>query len=443
MKNKNFIKLLLLAVILSFVTLSCNSGGSSDVTIVINLGSENNASFNAPGSSSIIDRVLCLFATKAEAAPPSYITSLTLNITGDGMDTITKIYTSPSIPDTITLKIPAGESRTFELLAYSSSVTLRGVATRNLSGGATVIVPIQMELFETKIIVSDYNNNRIVQFDKTYSSSSWISKTAFSGFTGNFRPFDIDYDNKGRIYISNEGFAANDGRIIRVNQITTGTDSCNLIGTQGSTTTKRGIAIDRVNNYLYYTDSSLARLYRYNINTESEDGYLTLPRAYVFGIDIDNEGYAYIVCNYTYYATGTYNYILKYNINTQNTETYITTDSGDTAHYTSWLNDPWDIIVKSDYIYITDRTNLRVTQLNKYLIYQQSLNSSPDKTSSFFGPHRFAAILNKKIYVTDDNSSDTARMFAFDDISGSNWEIYGQHGFPANGAGYFLFYCIC
>jgi hypothetical protein len=438
MKNKSIFGISLLVLITCF-SLSCNSAGTSSVTITIDLGLQNAGAFNAP-ESSIIDRVLRFFAKDAEAAAPSHITSLTLNITGEGMDTITQNYTTP-IPSIITAEVPAGKSRTFELLASSASATLRGTARRNLSGGATISIPIQMRLYETKIIVSDYNNNRIVQFDKNYSSSSWISKTGFSGFTGNFRPFDIDFDGKGRIYISNEGFAANDGRIIRVSQITTAADSCDLIGTQGSSTTKRGIAIDRVNNYLYYTDSSLARLYRYNINTESEDGYLTLPRAYIFGIDIDNNGYAYIVCNYTYYGTGTYNYILKYNVNTQNTETYVSTNSAD--NYVTWLNDPWDIIIKSGYVYVTDRSNAQVIQLDQNLVHQQTLSTSPDETYSFLGPHRFVAILNKKIYVTDDNSSDTARLFAFDDINGNNWETYGHHGYPASDPGGFLFYCIC
>jgi hypothetical protein len=438
MKKILIIKMLIMIGIISPFIISCSSGGTSKVTIHINIGTNNLNALNKQNNS-ILHNLLNFFKTEANAqskgtTAPTSITSLVLNITGDGMDGIHQLYST--IPTTITVEVPAGKSRFFEILAYTASVTFRGATTLNLSGEETIDLPIAMNLYKTKIIVPDYGNQRIVQIDDM-SGTNWTTKTSFTGFTGNFVPYDIDFDNLGRIYIVNWGYSTGDGRIIRIDDITS--NSCSAIATQGSNTTKQAIAIDRENNILYYSDSSMPYLYKYNINTDSEDSYLTVdsPEGYINGLALGNDGYMYITCG------SDYKYIIKYKISTASIERYITNNISDTANYVSWLNNPFDITVKSGYVYIADRYNKQVIQLNTNLVYQRSLSFSSDETYTFFGPHRFVAILNKKFYVTDDDEYTQARISAFDDIEGNNFEVYGVDGSSTAGAGYFKFWCSC
>jgi hypothetical protein len=438
MKNKTLLGITILTIILSFTALTCNSGGTSDVTIVINLGLENNALYNVPRSSSIIDRVLRLFATKAEAAQPSYIESLTLNITADDLDTITKKYNYPSIPDTITLKVPAGESRTFEVLADTGSVIFRGIATRNLGGGSIMTIPITMELHETKIIIPDYLNNRIVQIDDI-SGENWKVLTSVAGIT-TFSPYDIDFDSQGRIYIANYSTGATNGVIIRI-------DSINRLNpsTYGSSAVSAisyaAIAIDR-NNSIIYSARNNNTLWRATLGSTTFiqitlSGITFTGSPGIRGLAVDESGYLYIAASIT---TSPFQVVIKYNP-TLNTFTY----------YSNNLVTPWDVLVKGSYLYVTNvngsGTNSQIirltTDLTSPIGFGQNIDVLGTSTGDFYGPRRFVAILNRKITIIDDEDMYTAnldKLISMDDIYGTSWQTYGSQG---SGAGQFNFYYYC
>ena len=424
MKNKYFPGLILAALMLSFSILSCSNGGTSKVTIKINLGLQNNSAFNAsPGS--IIDRVLSFFEKKAEAqaAPvnsaPSWVDSMTLNITADDMETITRTYpTHDEIPDVIELKVPAGEARTFELLAYTPSATLRGVAKRNLGGGSTITIPIQMGLYETKIIVPDYGNNQIVQFDENFSSSSWTSKNATNLNTSTISvttlyPYDIDFDSQGRIYIANYNFST-DAALIRIDDI-----NDTVPEKLASITGILSLTIDRANNLLYFAISNQVYSMRTDISatpvslnlddTELGDGNYGFSSIYV------NNNSLYLVNQFA----GT---VRRLDLNLAYPNRPVDVYAGT---YNSGLG---DILVKGDSAYFTvyGSGTSAVVRTSLNLAENGVLQYAPGESDSFadYGPRLFVAILNSRFYLIDEDGGGTInRVVAFDDFN-SPWDSF-------------------
>ncbi|MFH0975661.1 MAG: hypothetical protein V1874_07740 [Spirochaetota bacterium] len=451
MKNKYFIIILILAIIISISILTCSPEGTSSVTIRINLGLNNKAAFNVP-ESSILDRVLCFFAKNAEAqSAPSHITSLTLNITGSGMDTITQSYTTLPLPDSITVEVPSGSARTFEVLAYTASATLRGAATRDLAGGETVDIPITMGLYETKIVIPDYLNQRIVQIDGM-AVTGWTALTGTNvaalsttdPFTAStqFRPYDIDFDSNGRIFIANNygGSGMGVNCVLRVDNIS-GTNYTNFSEPEydyGIT----AIAVDRNNDFVYYAVSdTLASyiLYRSDLDGNNETGLnitsnvnVNYQITSIFGITVDDSGVLYIagLDNTSLAPVQT---VFKYNPTTQQV----------LAFYQNSFTNLFDIHIKGNSVYVSSYYNWTpasnyVFSLDTNLQNQQSLLENPLNTSDdFYGPRRFVALTNRKIYITDEKDETLDRLVAFDDISGSNWETYGTSG---TGTGAFNFF---
>jgi hypothetical protein len=412
MKNKYFFRLFLLLIIFSFVTLSCNSGGTSKVTITIDLGLGNKAAFNAP-ENSIIDRVLRFFAKDAEAAPPTNLTSLTLNITGDGMDTITQSYTAPP-PSTITVEVPAGESRMFEILAYTPSATLRGVATRSLAGGATVTIPITMGLYETKIVIPDWYSQRLVQINDM-TGAGWRSINNSSiGYTPTFQPSDIDFDSQGRIFIANRASSTGEVGIMRIDDISDISYTA-IVSNPTISAAVNAIAIDRINGLMYYGISSgTYLLYRFNLNTLVNQGItLTgITLVSIRGLAVDETGNLYIAATINI-AGSNYPRVIKYDTVTTNI-----------TQYSSDLIYPWDVVIKNGYLYVADYDNIfpydssKIVRLSLDLGYIDQLGTAG--SSTFHGPHRFLAILNNRFYLIDEDENTTSeveRIAAFNNFS--------------------------
>jgi hypothetical protein len=463
MKNKSFLGILLIIFIFSLAILSCSPEGSSKVTITINLGLQNKAALNTY-ENSIFDRVFRFFAKDAEAqSAPSNISSLTLNITGAGMATITKSYTTP-IPDTITIEeVPSGSSRTFELLAYTPSATLRGAATCDLAGGANVTIPISMGLYETKIVLLDPQNSRLVQIDDM-NGNGW--KTMTSAYTTIspafyvYRPQDVAFDARGRIYIANNTSSTFADHIIyRVDSIP---GDPNIITAQvivdkaaGITRGIEAIAIDMKNSILYYAiyNSSIGYSNLYSTGLDGGTPYdYNLPSlitlysgSYIYGISVDDDGLIYIA----YTNHGGTNIIVKFDpIGLQIINTF-----DFNVYYGNQNHAPYDIVVKSGNVYaaITGYVvpNQHIIQLNSNLqfvaSYGTGVNTSSNSPGDFYGPLRFVAKLNRKLYICDDGGvvnvgGGLDKLVAMDDISGNGWVTYGSYG---SGVGQFNFYYGC
>lgn len=405
MKSKVFC--LLSGMFLSIFLLNCSSGDYSEVTITIDLGLGSENAVNMQ-KSSIFDRIMRFFEKDAAAGTaPSNISSMTLNVTGSGMDAIKQTYTG-TLPSKITLDVPAGNSRQFEILAYTPSATLRGAATRDLAGGTVVNITLNMGLYETKIVIPDYYNNRIVQIDNI-SGSGWIEKNVSY-------PYDIDFDSSGRIFI------AHNNEILRMDDIN---DTFEILYNEDFSYTS--IAIDKNKDIMYYSPTS--SLFKNNlngtdqeelgINTNANTSYQIMD---IRGMDVDQNGKLYIAGASNTEADT----IFRYNPDNESVETI--------NNNPAYLYNPWDIIVKGDYVYVanydSDGSNNKITRFNLDLSNPIVLNKKPDASDQFYGPWRFVAILNKKIFIADDghDSPNIDRIIAFDDINGTNWTTYGSSG---------------
>ncbi|MBN2402178.1 MAG: hypothetical protein JXN64_07240 [Spirochaetes bacterium] len=442
MKKNSVYVIALLALVFCF-SLTCSPEGTSKVTITIDLGTHNKSASNAP-ESSIIDRVLRFFAKNAEAAPPSHINSITLNVTGDGMDTITKSYASPSIPDTITLEIPAGDSRTFELLAYTASATLRGVTTRNLTSGATVTIPIQMGVYETKIIFPnpdiDGGSPSIIQLDSI--DDSVVEYIVYADLTSVlstvFRPWDIDYDNQGRIYFANNGYSSYDPYVIRIHDFTN--INPERISQDPVNVGIKCVAIDRSRNNLYFSNGS--NLQRVDLSTATfPDSGTSVNLSNISGtpaiiaLSVDDTGMLYIADS----QSGSHQ-VLKLNPN----------DGAIINSYSTNIN--FDLNVSGPtYTYGAlkiNNNNLYIANFggaDNYILLQLNLNLSlitnygiryttpPDTTRGvFYGPHFFCGIRNDKFYILDEigeGGSAYDKLIAMDDMNGTNWTVNESFSF--------------
>ena len=150
--------------------------------------------------------------------------------------------------------------------------------------------------------------------------------------------------------------------------------------------------------------------------------------ASVEGIAVDSDGFVYIANTSGSIPPST---ILKIDPNPATSPSIVTTYSDSAT-----LVFPYDILVKGDYIYVSDPAAPKIVRLDKNLQFVDSF--SGPASDPFLGPERFVAILNKPITVVDQNTTHTkARLVSFDDMSGAGWTTYGSYG---TGPGQFEFY---
>jgi len=361
---------------------------------------------------------------------PSSCTKITLTVTGVEMDTISGSYT----PDTlsVTVDVPAGPLRVLTVLAECPSVYFRASTSRSLDAGETVSIDLTLELYETKLIIPDAENNRVVQIDDMsgagWKELNWDDLTSSStelGFTFDyeFAPYDIDFDSQGRIYIANYAQSGDTSEgVLRVDDIND-TEYDNIIS-QGISS----IAIDRANGWLYYTSSG-PELTRSNLEGVSDTDYSSVVSpSDVSGLAVDETGMVYATLLYEG------NSVIKFD--PENTSDTI----GDgVSGY------PEDIIVKTPYAYVVDSSTpaLRtyaVDDLTEGTPYgSQDDGEDPDDPGEFFGPRRFVAPVNKKLYIIDHDFFER-KLVALEDSTGVGWETYGTAG---TGVGQFKFYSTC
>jgi len=419
---------------------------SQTATVVINLNlPDKHASLKA----SVLDRIFSFFVKDAVAqtAPPVPISSITVRVTGPDISTIEKNFISSG---TISLEVPAGSLRVFDVTAYvdpsdpSAAVSFRGTDVANLPAGTTVNVPVVMNLNETKLVIPDQWNHRLVALT-SLSSASWNTVTSIPGVT-QFDPMDIDYDNRGRIYIANNSSPG----VIRIDDL----NGLNVIMTTnflfGSIQNVNSIAVDRTNNYVYFTTTSA--LYRSNFDGTATSSALALPSIIsgmnIRGIDVDSSGMLYIVA--TPVSVGP-SYIVKYN---PNNESQIGTE------YSANLSNPWDVLIRGSDIYVANysgSSGYQLLQLNwssnifTLVNHGGTIDATAvtDKTTPgrFYGARRFIGIRNDGFYIIDNldanargNMSSLQKMAFMTDINGANWIGFGDHG---NSTDQFLFYSSC
>ena len=253
-------------------------------------------------------------------------------------------------------------------------------------------------------------------------------ESGFSPAPNGFVPYDIGFDSQGRIYIANYVNSAGGHKVMRIDNISNSNYDIIVTDTGAGGGLVLALAIDRINSLIYYATS--VALYRCNLDGSGEAGLAMDTMGTIQGMDVDENGILYIAG-----ADGTGNpTIFKYD--------------GTVIDFISNapLNTPWDTIVKGDSLYVANfgavdpPTNQKIIQFTLDLTpVTELLGGGGDY---FYGPHRFVAILNRKIYVVDDGRVDGGtpnidRIVSIEDINDSAWETYGSTG---TGTGEFQFF---
>ena len=365
------------------------------------------------GTAKVDLRAVSLSAGPTASSP---FVSVVLVVSGPEMGTITNTYTPGTT--TATLTVPAGLARTFTLLENTPSVTFMGDTTVDLAPGDTKSLVLTTSLAESQIIVPDYLGNRLVQV-------SDMKGTGWTTFAPGFGPYDVDFDNQGRVYFSSGSYSNN--YVWRIDDIS----GANLTAVASGSLSRYtySIAMDRTRGLLYYTDGS--SLYQIQatptVGTEASVALSTLtayPSLYAEGIAVDSDGYVYMAGTY---ATGVI--VLKLD------PTAFPSSLTVVASYTGSLSFPWDVLVQGDYIYVSDSSARQIVRLTKSLLFVDSFSGPP--SDPFLGPERFVAILNKPITVMDEGPSEK-RLASFSDMKGTGWTTYGSS--LGTGQGQFLFF---
>jgi hypothetical protein len=395
--------LLTLGLILSGCSLSLLNGGTARTSIGISM--------------------------KQPAAP---ITSAVLVVTGPGMNPITRTI-SMTAADTA-LEVPAGEDRIFRVLVNTVSVTFLGETSVDLAAGDETVVTVQPKLSSTQIIIPDFYNNRVVQI-ADMSGTGWRTRTwSQLGFGNNFefQPVDIDFDAEGRIYVANDNSSAG---IVRFPDINAGSHEVITTGIPAN-----ALAIDRSNDILYFTHRYQNDIYRVDLNgpgppyTEAAlniTGEAAVSFVRSLGLAVDSQGFLYV-------ANTNEQNIFKYDPNGVTPNKVVGTYSGN-------IGSPYegfDVMVKEPYVYVanTDAPNgYAIQKLDKNMGFIDAFGSV--LPGEFLGPRRFLAILNKRIYLIDEEFSDD-RLVSFDSSSFGGWATYGSQG-TGVGEFDFPFYGFC
>ncbi len=377
---------------------------------------------------------------------PSDITALSLRITGPGMAPVESYYSS--VPSSITIEVPAGKDRQFELIAHvdpsslSAAVSFKGTATVDLAAGETTNITLNMIVNETKLVIPDYNNNRIVQIDEI-SGNSWLeligSNIANIGWTDfDFKPYDVAFDSQGRIYIANNIGVSGMGRncVVRVDDIS---GSGGLVFSQPEYDYGIvAVAVDGQNEYVYYATSNAigpSILFRSNLDGTGEaplalTGVETMGT--IYGMAVDEKGTLYIAGK----NSTVVDRVFQYDTNIQ---------AVTAVNINASLSNPWDVLIKEDYLYIANLlggNGFRILKLDHDLGSDQWFGdiAPPENPGSFYGPRRFIAIVNKKIYILDDADGPES-ILAMDNIGGwDNWDVFRAEDIAETP---FIFYGSC
>ncbi len=391
---KKYIVLFLIPIMSVFLTLCSDSerrmgliGQTS--TVILNIG---HAADHAAVNPSIIDRIFRFFTRDAiaQTAPASF-SSIKVRVSGADIGLIEKNFTPYG---SISLTVPAGNLRQFEVTAFvapgdpSAAVSFRGTAIANLPAGETVTVPIVMRLNETKIVVPDYQNSRLVILNNI-NSLSWIVKTY-----GIMRPYDLDYDSRGRIYVVND----------QVNFMMR-FDNSNLDNPQQinfSIDSLTNVAIDRKNDIIYFANSG--NLYKAKLGSSVALLMTTNPPlTLINGIDVAPDGTLYILGE----ETGTF-VIYHYDPTANSGSGSVI---GTPYSEADMLVNPMDIFVQPPYIYVLTGVDplLRIpigdyslTNAVTYGIITYPLT----KPGDFYGPRKFLGLRNELIIIDDSGGNN-------------------------------------
>ncbi len=391
---------------------------------------------------SFMDRALRFFMTEAVAQEaPAAFSTISITVTGPGMAPVNATYPAGPL---ITVLVPAGASRLFDIIAFvapedpSAARSFRGTAVANLTAGDTVPLPVEMNLHEVKLVLPDFENGRIIQMgDITGTGYAFRYGSDIGlGVTFTFRPYDVDFDNTGRIYIANYFFGPAEDTVIRLENIN---DTAPLVIDSGVNQQVRSLAIDRQNSILYFATDTVLRksgLDGTGIQTLDISSGVE-PITSITGMDVDADGMLYITGE-----TGAGIPIPRlFRYDPVNEAVVASTGEALPAE-----TEPWDVVVNGGVIYVANFTGNDgelITSYTRSLAflagYGEYAPSTDTNKGMFYGPRRFAATINRKLTIIDDSDTgDYDKLISMDNIAGTGWQTFPEGN--DSGQEYFQFY---
>ncbi len=384
----------------------------------------------------LIERIRRLLVPDAVAqSAPAAFSSITVRVTGPDIALIEKSFAPYS---NISMSVPAGALRNFEVTAYvapgdpSAALSFRGTASANCPAGSTVNVPVFMGLNETRIVVPDIGNARVVV--KNSIHSGWHVISLFS------QPMDIDFDARGRIYVVDQSMYY----VWRLENIND-TNPLQI----SSYDWLYCLAVDRYRNRIFYSDESI--LFQNNLSggneTEKSLGVFPLELTEIYAMDAAPDGMLYIV-GYALDDPMNDYAIIKYNPDANSGNGAVVSTSLHNSEITALLSNPEDIQVKLPYLYVSNSSGapnslilkIRVSGDSFILVdsFGTSTSTYPDTLPGYFyGPLQFVGLNNDGLTIMDDFSVDYSRLVFFDNNLTSGWATLG--GASGNGVDQFNF----
>ncbi|MBN1836615.1 MAG: hypothetical protein JW820_12245 [Spirochaetales bacterium] len=383
--------------------------------------------------------------------PVGTVTSIALVVSGPGMASIARAL--PVADTEVSLEVPAGADRTFTVLVNTADMSFKGETTVDLVAGESAAVSVRPVLAATELVFPDFTNNfgnskllQIRDIGDTSFQELFGSGIAGIGFAdAQFKPYDVDFDDRGRIYIANNygGSGMGVNAVIRTDDIT---------GAGGLKFTEleydygvNSLAVDRPRSLVYFSTTAFmstpSALHRCNLDGGSMTTLATIagvePIQTIRGMAVDENGILYIVGTNSLGQPRVFRYDPV-------GQSVLSTYSGN-------LNDPWDVLYKSPYVYVANNNgadNYKIIRVNADLSspvgYGQDAGDDtlPDTAPGmFYGPRRFVAVLNRKITIIDDHNVERLdKLVSMDDITGAGWQTLPVSG---NGQSLFTFYYTC
>lgn len=284
------------------------------------------------------------------------------------------------------------------------------------SAGITVYIPVSMGLNETKLVIPDYLRGSVIQMDNMKGEGFTVRNNIDQYFGLSFIPADIDFDARGRIYLTN--FVAAGG-VIRLDNITSRPSSPYIVSGQQA----YALGIDRARNIIYFSAGLLKdQLLQSDYNGNASALAIPPLISEILGIDVDQStGTLYLACTYG---------------GASPTSAVASLDPSNPGSPLAVLPVPiltTDVAVRPPYVYFTQSNpflalSSSIEQVTMDLSVSTktiSLKQNPaDTADAMLGPYRFVGLSSSEFYVTDEDNYPKNRILHFSDISGSGWSTF-------------------
>ncbi|HUX20270.1 MAG TPA: hypothetical protein VMW69_03455 [Spirochaetia bacterium] len=389
---------------------------------------------------SIVDGLSAYALSAATLA--TELDSISLTVTGEGMDTITQTI-DPGTSQ-VALEVPEGPARNFRIdvavkpTSPHAVSAIRGTAIADIQAGVAQTVPISFAITKAKILVPDMVNGKVVMMADLNGAGLQVKNLGDEGISPAL-PYDVEIDSAGRIYVCTYDTDNQQGDIFRYDSMIDTTPE-DVLGTNfNHSMDTPAIAIDRTNNYLYHVKNITVgptywALYRKSLvnplaNDEviisESDPELKFTEG-TCGVAIDADGFVYI------YNNGDQN-LIKFDPNGTVGSRGIASVSYTALGLSSARL--WDLMFLDGNLYVSLSYGMQALQTEilrlgtglsvDSVLHYGSYSADPG-VGQFAFPERFASDLTGRVVLVDENPNNSSvnRLVGFDDINGTNWQEY-------------------